>query len=173
MHVCLCESVCSFCHLSVLFSSRQPIQCKSFNDLHWLIPSKGSYSKCWELQNGWTFQILKPSTECKFYISAVVDNKCHCSLEVICWFNYNNEILTMWSLPWAHCIGSNRASTLSFHCLFFPHSASWPLFLFMCPCVWIFQMFIHAWLSACVCVCSDRLEEAGNPKGWKCFVYGE
>jgi len=37
-----------------------------------------------------------PNTE--LYISAVVDNKCHYSLEVICRFNYNNENLTMWSL---------------------------------------------------------------------------
>ncbi len=73
-----------------------------------------------------SFQILKSSTKCKFYISAAGDNKCHCFSELICRFNYTNKSLTMWSVPQAHCIGSNRASTLTFHRSLFPHSASLP-----------------------------------------------
>ncbi len=73
-----------------------------------------------------SFQSLKSSTKCKYYISAAGDNKCHCFSELICRFNYTNKSLTMWYVPWAHCIRSNRASTLSFHRSLFPHSASLP-----------------------------------------------
>ncbi len=73
-----------------------------------------------------SFQSLKSSTKYKYYISAAGDNKCHCFSELICRFNYTNKSLTMWYVPWAHCIRSNRASTLSFHRSLFPHSASLP-----------------------------------------------
>jgi len=86
MHVC----VSLFIHSATSLSSFHPDSPFSVNHLMTYI---GLFPAFKMLRA--TERLDFPNTE--LYISAVVDNKCHYSLEVICRFNYNNENLTMWS----------------------------------------------------------------------------